>query len=112
MIFCGINKIERPPTVFQASFWSSDYDPSRGIIYTAANHDHRILILQLNITNGESINSKFEIPSVWDKFILNFNLVSWSQQCRNELTRNFLSHVLVLRDLSPSNIFFSTHLFF
>ena len=62
MIWSGINKIEVIPGSSISYFASSDYDPKKGIIYTAASHRDFILIYQFNISNGDNINSKYKTP--------------------------------------------------
>ena len=38
---------------------------SQGIISTAVNYNERVLIYQLNLTNGENINSKYSTSNSW-----------------------------------------------
>ena len=66
MICYGINKVELPTGSPNSYFGSSDYDSTKGIIYTAVSHDTRALIYQFNVTNGDNINSKFKSPSSWN----------------------------------------------
>ena len=50
----------------QTTFWKFDYDPSKEVIYTFMKIDITIFY-QINITNGENINSKYMSAS-WPYF--------------------------------------------
>jgi len=58
----GVNKIGSQIST-TSDYASCDYDPIKQIVYTAFNWDDKVFIYQLNLTDGESVNSRYHTDS-------------------------------------------------
>ena len=69
-------KVEWVLTQCRSQYSSASHNSSEGILYTAVNHDDKVVFYQINSTDGESVGSIYRTTSSWDEAFSTFYLDS------------------------------------